>query len=226
MDDVKTLKKKSLIYFLKTGWCSGERKDAYRFVSLLKKKPFTGKSILEMLRKIVWGWPDEERPRAFWNEVFEKLGNTELTPEENETIQEFDNLFYPMAHRVYRIIEDYVCRLQLLKHSITRQFCRVIAYLDSLNILEDKLVDYVFENYDNFQPVIVDTKIIDLLENSLPYYQAKMVIGQINPDLSSFRKGESVMELSGFEKELLEVAKKNIAIFLGTEIKDIIMTKY
>ena len=226
MDDVKTLKKKSLIYFLKTGWCSGERKDAYRFVSLLKKKPFTGKSILEMLRKIVWGWPDEERPRAFWNEVFEKLGNTELTPEENETIQEFDNLFYPMAHKVYRIIEDYVCNLQLLKHSITRQFCRVIAYLDSLNILEDKLVDYVFENYDNFQPVIVDTKIIDLLENSLPYYQAKMVIGQINPDLSSFRKGESVMELSGFEKELLEVAKKNIAIFLGTEIKDIIMTKY
>ncbi len=226
MDNAKTLKKKSLIYVLKTGWCSGERKDAYRFVNLLKKKPFTGKSILEMLRTIVWGWPDEERPRAFWNEVFEKLGNTELTPEENETIQEFDNLFYPMACRVYRIMEDYVCHLQLLKHSITWQFCWVITYLDSLNILEDKLVDFVFENYDNFQPVIVNMKIIELLENSLPYYQAKMVIGQMNSDLFSFRKGESVMELSSFETELIKVAKKNIAKFLETEVKDIIMTKY
>ena len=194
---------------------------------LLKRKEVSGKLIVDILRGIIWGggdtWDSEEYSRLFWDSISDAIPYESLSPDEKETLGEMNGVYAKEAINIFEAIDDYFsfpenCRI--VNHSINRWVCRAITYLDFLNVIGN-LSKIVFENYEHFYPRKVNNELTAFLKRRLPYFQAELVIKQMDVDIAFFLENKNEAVLSQFEKELLGAAKENIKK-LQTKIYDIV----
>lgn len=218
--DICTLKKKlvkRLAYLCDDSAPFGGAPGMNAFLRLLRRDEISGEFVVRRLRTAIWGGGEkldyEALSRSFWNDVFGELQYESLSLDEREAF-DLRDMYADDAIKFFKELLEFFNDLpegdKFVKLSINRWVCRSIAYLDSLNVMNN-LANIVFENYEHFYPRKVNDELIILLKNNLPFFQTNFIIKQIDIDVALGLKCEEKAELSKFESELLDVAKRNIA---------------
>jgi len=199
-----------------------------RLLRLLEREEVSGELIVDVLRGIIWcggdAWDSEENSRLFWDSISDAIPYESLSPDEKETLGEMNGIYAKEALDIFETIDSYFsspenCRI--VNHSINRWVCRAITYLDSLNVI-NSLSKIVFENYEHFYPRKVNDELTVFLKRRLPYFQAELVIKQMDVDIAFFLEDKNGAALSQFERALLGAAKENIKK-LQARIYDIVV---